>query len=357
MRTISGCSVRTLVVAAVGLGAAIAPGAAWALPTVNVRVATMSPVPNAAHTSSWAIAQCASGRMVGGGSYLRNASNPATVPNNGLVLFGTHPSDSAGNPFTTGTDPNYWATLAGFAGQSETGDLASSFVMCATANGTAHTTVVTASTTAANATQESSAPTLTTATCPQGDQLLSGGALEDTPGQVNDGSTTVNGGNLKPVASYPSNSSGAMVSNGSTSADSWSTYGSAGGPTSSDKVIAFAVCSTDSSPPAVEVARRDDAGPTGQTGSTVTSETVQCPGGARLLGGGYAIDETVGSTGGLQPQQGYHVRGSYPSDASGTEVSNNTNDPSYWTVVQQAGGQTLGATKHMDTHTFAMCSH
>lgn len=164
----------------------------------------------------------------------QRASNPATVPNNGLVLFGTHPSDSAGSPFTSRSDPNYWATLAGFAGQSETDDQASSFVMCATANGTAHTTVVTASTVAANAIQESSAPTVTTAACPQGDQLLSGGVLEDTPGQVNDGSTSVDGGNLKPVASYPSDSSGAMASNGSTSADSWSTSGTEVGNNTND---------------------------------------------------------------------------------------------------------------------------
>lgn len=351
------CSARRLAVLAVGAGVVAAPAAAWALPTINVQIATMAAVPNTPHTSSWITAQCASGRLVGGGSYVRNASNPATVPNNGLVLFGTHPSDSSGNPFTTGSDPNYWATLAGFAGQSETGDQALAFALCATANGTAHTTVVSNSRTGANATQETNAPIVTTATCPQGDQLLSGGAVQDTPGQVNDGATTVNSGNLKPVASYPSNSSGVMASNTSTSADSWSTYGSAGAPSSNDVVTVFAVCSTDSSPPAVEVARRDDAGANGQAGSTVTSKTVQCPAGTRLLGGGYAIDETVSGTGGRQPQQGYHIRGSYPSDSSGGQAGHNTNDPSYWTVVQQAGGQTLGVNNHMDTHTFGMCSH
>lgn len=352
MKVISMCTARRLAVFAVGVGAAAAPGAAWA--TVTVGVGTMSPVPNTAHTSSWVTAQCASGRLVGGGSYVRNASNPATVPNNGLVLYGTHPSDSAGNPFTSGADPSYWATLAGFAGQSESGDLAKAFALCDT-SGTAHTTVVTNSTTGLNATQESSAPTVTTATCPPGDQLLSGGAVEDASGQVNDGSTTGNNGNLKPVASYPSDSSGVMASNTSTSADSWSTYGSAGVPASSDKVTAFAICSTDLGAPAVEVARRDDAGSNGQAASTVTMKTQQCPNGTYLIGGGYAIDETVSGTGGRQPQQGYHVRGSFPSDSSGAEST--SNNPSYWTVVQQAGGQALGANNHMDTHTFAMCSH
>src|SRR3978361_1074347 len=142
MRVISMCSARRLAVFAVGVGVVAAPAAAWALPTINVQLATMGGVPNPPHRSSWVTAQCASGRLVGGGSYVRNASNPATVPNNGLVLFGTHPSDSAGNPFTSGSAPNCWATLAGFAGQSETGDQALAFALCATANGTAHTTVV-----------------------------------------------------------------------------------------------------------------------------------------------------------------------------------------------------------------------
>lgn len=175
-------------------------------------------------------------RLVGGGSYLRNASNESTVPSNGLVLFGTMPTDSSGAAVADGTtNPAYWTTLGGFSGQSESGDQAAAFAMCAN-GGPANTVVETVTTTGANATQQSSAPTITTATCDSGDRLVGGGAVEDTPGQVNDGSTTGNNGNLKPLASYPSNSSGVAATDGSTNPTSWSAYGSAGSPASSDVI-------------------------------------------------------------------------------------------------------------------------
>jgi hypothetical protein len=226
--------------------------------------------------------------------------------------------------------------------------------MCAT-SGPANTTVVTASTTAANAAQESSAPTITTASCAAGHRLVGGGAVESTPGQVNDGSTVANGGNLKPMASYPSNSSGTPAIDGSTNPTSWSAYGSAGMPAATDTITAFAVCSTDASPPAMTVNRTDSAGPDAQTGTTVTTATASCDEG-RLLSGGFRVDETVGATSGLQPQQGYHMRGSFPATAGGSEVANGATNPNSWMTVLQAGGQTLAGGRHMDTKTFALCS-
>jgi hypothetical protein len=157
------------------------------------------------------------------------------------------------------------------------------------------------------------------------------------------------------MASYPSNSSGTAAANTSTNPTSWSAYGSAGMPASTDAITAFALCSTDTSPPTITVARTDSAGANGQAGTTVTTATVSCASG-RLMSGGYRVDETVGSTGGLQPQQGYHMRGSDPVDASGNEVANGATNPNTWKTVLQAGGQTLGASNHMDTKTFALCS-
>ena len=66
------------------------------------------------------------------------------------------------------------------------------------------------------------------------------------------------------------------------------------------------------------------------------------------MSGGYRVDETVGSSSGLQPQQGYHMRGSYPADSSGNEVANGATNPNTWKTVLQAGGQTLGSSNHMD---------
>jgi hypothetical protein len=345
---------------AAGLGAAVAliaiPVAAQATPTVTVPVATTA-LSFGVHESLTLPVGCASSFVVGGGSYLRNATNPATVPNNGLVLDGTLPSNSLGAPLANNaSNPANWTTVAGFAGQSETGDESETFAMCETSGGPSGTTLKVQSTTGANATQEVSAPTLTTATCSSG-RLLGGGAVESTPGQVNDGATSGNTGNLKPVASYPSNSTGAMAADGATNPTSWSTYGSAGMPASTDTVTAFAICDTNLTSPTVTVERKDTSGPNGQTGSTVTSATIGgCPTATQLVSGGFEVDETVGSTSGLQPQQGYHVRGSYPSGSTGTEVSNGSTNPGNWTTVLQAGGQTLGSSNHMNTHTFALCS-
>ena len=44
---------------------------------------------NGVHTGYAVSAGCPTGKLVGGGAYLRNASNPATLPTNGLVLGGT----------------------------------------------------------------------------------------------------------------------------------------------------------------------------------------------------------------------------------------------------------------------------
>lgn len=361
-----GIAVRTMsarvVCGAIACVAAITAGAlapsAWATPTITVPVVTSTLSNFGAHRATTITAHCSSGLLMGGGSYLRNASNPATVPNNGLVLDGTLPSDSSGGILgaMSLTSPTYWTTVAGFSGQSEAGDQAAAFGMCASSNGPSGTVVVKADTTAANTTQQTSLPTLTVATCPTGDQLLGGGTVENTPGQVNDASTMANGGNLKPMASYPSYSDGSMPANNATDADSWSAYGSAGMPVSTDDIFAFAVCSTDNTTPAVTVVRDDDAGPNAQTGTTVTSDTVHCSSG-RLISGGFAVDETVSGIGsGLQPQQGYHMRGSYPSDSGGSEVANNATNPSYWTIVQQAGGQNLSSGSNMVTHAFALCS-
>jgi hypothetical protein len=180
--------------------------------------------------------------------------------------------------------------------------------------------------------------------------------VTSTPDQVNDGVTVGNNGNLKPMAGYPSSATGAAAADGSTTATSWSAYGSAGITSAGDKVSAYALCSTDPATPPVAVARVDVAGPDGQTGSTVTVASASCPAGTRLFGGGYSVDESVGGTGGLQPQQGYHMRGSYPSSSGTTEVANGAVNPTTWTALLQAGGQNLPAGSHMNLHGYAMCA-
>ncbi|HZS21585.1 MAG TPA: hypothetical protein VFA63_11440, partial [Pseudonocardiaceae bacterium] len=325
------------------------------LPDVTVHATSAAMTNLTTHTGVTQTAGCPTGTLVGGGGYLRNASNPTTVPTNGLVLGGTNPSTGASpvdQPAATGaTNPSNWMAIANFTGASETGDQAEAFALCAT-NGPAHTVVATTSTTGANAAQESAPPILTTATCPTGTTLVGGGAYTTTPDQVNDGTTVGNLGNLKPMGSYPSDSSGVPAANASTSATSWSAYGSAGNKASTDTVTAVALCTSDPIGP-VQVARQDIS----STAGGVITATPVCPTGTQLLGGGFRADETIGTTSGLQPQQGYHMRGSYPSTGSGnppTEVPDATTDPTAWTALLQAGG--APASGSADLHAFAMCA-
>jgi hypothetical protein len=369
---------------------AVPSSAIAALPTVTVGVVTSPPLTNPAHTGVTLTAGCATGRLVSGGSFLRlvdpvnggNAPGPGLpkVPSNGLVLGGSVPSTGA-TPVDVqvgdgAVDPSRWMTISNFTGQAEQGDQASTFAMCAATN-PAHTVVKAASTTGANAPQATTAatdtnlmgampPIVTTATCPAGSTLAGGGALTSTPDTVNDGATAGNNSNLKPVASYPSDASGGMLPDGSTGAVAWSAYGSSGANVGSptDKVVAIAVCSTDAATPPVAVARQDTVGPLAQIGTTVINSPVSCPAGTRLLSGGYRLDETVGQIAGLQPQQGYHMRGTYPAaqsgstylDGSNVEAADATTNPTTWTSVGQLGGQSLGATQRMVQHGFALCA-
>ncbi|MGH3670606.1 MAG: hypothetical protein ACRDSH_08205, partial [Pseudonocardiaceae bacterium] len=329
------------------------------LPDVTVR-STTAPMTNlTSHTGVTRTAGCPTGSLVGGGGYLRNATDPATLPTNGLVLGGSNPSIGASpvdQPVADGAvNPSSWMALANFTGVAESGDQATAFALCAS-NGPTQTVVKSTTTTGANATQQVNPPTLTIATCPSGTNLIGGGAFTETPDQVNDGTTIGNNGNLKPAGSYPSDSSGVPAADGSTSATSWSAYGSAGITNTTDTVTSIALCTSDPIPP-VQVTRVDLSGPDAQTGTTITTATAVCPTGTRMLGGGFKTDETVNGTSGLQPQQGFHMRGSYPSTGSGTpptEVGAGTN-PSAWTALLQAGGQNLPAGSSMQLHIFAMC--
>ncbi len=352
-------------IAALAAGlAALAAGACGvalaALPSVTVDAVTVPLADIGAHRGVTVTAACPAGmRLASGGSYLRRISDPAVLPTNGLVLGGTTPSIGSSpvdlSVADGAVDPAAWLSIANYTGVSEAGNQASTFALCAAAGGPAHTVVTTATRTGAVATQEVNPPNLATATCPAGARLISGGAATRTPDQVDDGVTVGNNGNLKPLGNYPSDAAGVPAADGSTAADSWSAYGSAGITSPTDTVTAFALCSTDAGAPPVQVARADVDGPDAQPGTSPTTATATCPAGTRMLGGGYRVDESVAGVGtGLQPQQGYHMRGSHPGSAS-TPSADGETDPASWTALVQAGGQNLSAGKRITTRAFAMC--
>ena len=300
---------------------------------VSTQVATATqPMGATAASATNATARCPAGTvLLGGGIQVGRAADTA-IPNNGLKVNGTMPSDSSGNPVAGGaTDPSFWTAVGGFGGQAEAGDQVTSFAVCST-GGPGHTVVETASVTGVAA--QGSPPLIATASCPSSTSLVGGGALGTPPSEPS----------FKPIASYPSDASGAAVADGAQNPTSWSAYGSAGVPNTDQVTTAFAVCSTDAAVQ-TQVARVDAPGP--QTGTTFTTTSASCSSGV-LLGGGVSADLA-----GAQPQQGVHLRGSYPSDAGGTALGGGALSPGTWSGIVQAGGQ---ATPGTDVHVFALCA-
>ncbi len=71
-----------------------------------------------------------------------------------------------------------------------------------------------------------------------------------------------------------------------------------------------------------------------------------------LLGGGVLTDLDDPGAGIVAPQQGVHVRGSYPSDKHGFPLGDGATAPVSWTAIVQSGGQ---ATPGTDSYVFALC--
>jgi hypothetical protein len=354
-----GLSLLAVLAGAPFTGARAARALAPAPPVVDVHVATVALANIGAHRGVTVTSTCPAGsRLVGGGGLLRRASAPDVLPTNGLVLGGTVPSTGAAPVDVAAADGaadlSSWMSIANYTGVSEAGNEALTFALCASAGGPSQTVVRSSSRTGTLAAQEVDAPHLATATCGPGTRLIGGGATTSTTDQVNDGVTPGNNGNLKPLGSYPSDAAGVAAAGGSTDATSWSAYGSAGIGSATDTVTALALCSSDPGTPPVQVARTDVDGADAQAGTTTTTASAGCPAGARLLGGGYGVDETVGTTSGLQPQQGYHMRGSYPGSAAVPAQDGSQADT--WTALVQAGGQNLATGKHMTTRAFALCA-
>jgi hypothetical protein len=167
--------------------------------------------------------------------------------------------------------------------------------------------------------------------------VVGGGALTDP-------STD---GSLKPIGSFPSDSAGNPVANNATNPTSWTADGLNGGQTLTGTTTkAFVVCAPASSI-STKVLSTEVDGPT--TASTKVTTTVSCPatGATMLLGGGiFASDD------GNTPQHGVHLRGSFPSDASGNAVTSGS--AGSWTGVDQSGGM---AALNTDTTVFALCAN
>ena len=236
--------------------------------------------------------------------------------------------------------------VGGFGGTGETGDEVKAFALCAS-GGPDKTLVV--SKTAKGPTGAATTKKLTV-TCPGGSSLIGGGGATHPASEPS----------LKTIGSYPSTAQGAPFKAGQAGPRSWTAVGASGGlrfGTGKITTTVFALCSL-GAPIHTVVARADVIDhPAGPGSLSPGSDpfvilTAACKRGATLLGGGVLADgDKPGPDGGV-PQQGVHVRGSYPSNAKGLAVGDQATRVSSWTGIVQSGGQPTPGT---DSHVFALC--
>lgn len=153
-----------------------------------------------------------------------------------LKMVGSFPSDAQGNPLPDGaTNPRYWTAMGIAGGRAEATAQTFEYAVCAEP-GDMDISVVR---TVGLGPQEGSTYAIMTASCPAGRTLLGGG--QHLEKGVTGGSPT-GGTHLR--GSYPSDSVGDPVVNGSTNPTSWSAIIAAGGSGGTGDQVAsgFALC-------------------------------------------------------------------------------------------------------------------
>ncbi|MGH3800256.1 MAG: hypothetical protein ACRDTD_09020 [Pseudonocardiaceae bacterium] len=324
------------------LGALLAlavPGIAFAS-TMSVTVKTPGATsgPTTTNSEIKTHADCSSGLISGGGI---NQAIGTGMSSNGNHVNGTVPStdgttELTGTPGVVATDVTHWMAIGGTGGAVNSSFSTTPFALCFTSNLINHTQVVmnkaAGPTTAATV-------NLVVATCPANTVLLGGGA-RTTPASV---------GSLKPIASFPTYNDSAhsfgqkAAANGETNPDSWAAVGwNGGGGNNNNTTYAYAICSGDNidvGDVTVTVRFSEVSGPTSATtGQTATAGCGAQDG--KLVSGGAAISGgNVTTTNFTGPgSQGDHLNGSFPSNSSGTAVSDGTTTAAYWTAATHTGG-------------------
>jgi uncharacterized repeat protein (TIGR01451 family) len=187
------------------------------------------------------------------------------------------------------------------------------------------TSTITSATTAMNIAQNFTTFKATTS-CPNGSTLVSGGDELTKAGALvgNNGAVT--------MGNDPSDSSGNLSSDGTTTPGSWTTVSGYSGQADggADSVTTYAVCATPSPTSTiikVAVTATNTLGPV----------TAVCPTGDPVVGGGGGYTAFVGSN-------NTKLYDSYPSDAAGDPPTAGQTNPVAWTVSGQSNNATSQAT-------------
>jgi hypothetical protein len=316
--------------------------------TVQVHV-TQKDMTVSAASETPAVASCVRGStLVGGGIYQDSLSG--AQPINGLRIHGSMPGSTPGRPAAASSVPPSWTALGGFGGQAENGDFVRAFAICLSGGppGISDTTLVTKTVKGPDA---AATDKNVTVSCPSTMRLIGGGAS----------TSPASAPSLKPIGSYPSTASGEPLASGARDPQSWTATGAAGGMqfgTGHPTTTVYAICAHELETH-VAVARTDlidhPAGPGNlNPGSDPFAiATAACKPGTVLLGGGVLADGNAAGPDQGIPQQGVHVRGSYPSDSRGKAIGDGATRVFAWSVIVQSGGQPTPGT---DTHAFALCA-
>lgn len=336
---------RRNVVKAAVFGAALAlavPGLAAASTTVTVATpGTTSWTNPGAGVLLSTDANCSSGLMSGGGVEVTGSGTAQQI--DGVHVMETTPSANGSAEASNGaTDVTYWLGDGATAAVGSGTYTVQPFGICLTDTTIDHTQVVVSSTSGPSG---ADAMASTTATCPSGTLLLGGGAQ----------STLASNDSVKPIASYPSDSSGDAAADGSIAPTSWTAVALSGSTGTGNATTAYAVCSGSGinvSGITVTVKHTNVSGPTSAS-STATATTGTCGTAGDLISGGASIsgsDPTQGSF--TKPgSQGDHLNGDYSSDSSGNPTSNGSS-PTNWTAIGATGG---ASSSNTDTDVWGLC--
>jgi hypothetical protein len=321
----------------------LVPLPAQASPSITTVRSAKTAAP-AANSRVIATADCGSAsNVVTGGGVSMTTSADGTMAGDAQRVEGTGPGTVSGS-FSSNNDTNarYWEGVDGTGtNNSDPNGGAYGYGLCDnnktfTVTGT---TIVTAS---VNHPTSSTDFTAAKVQCPTSyPNLLSGG-----------GYTTPQDGDLKVIASYPSDGNGKPSGNGVAASTWWSAIGSENG-TNSDTTTVFAVCSANSFTNTVE-----QAASSGITAiRTHQAIDVQCSSGSSLIGGGFSVDGHPNTYNGTtlfasSGSPGDHAIGTYPTDSGGNAWTSGTSTG--WTGVGRTGGMHPGGTTYV--HTWAMCA-
>ncbi|HZS21130.1 MAG TPA: hypothetical protein VFA63_09085 [Pseudonocardiaceae bacterium] len=307
-------------------------GAALALVIPGIAAASTSSVVRTPGSTPWNMpgagqekitdADCNTGELASGGGV-------NVTGNNDIHLLGNPPSANGTSPATsTDTNVTHWLGIAGTGGMGTGNYSVQPFVVCFSNSAITATHVVVAS--ASGPAGTSGATASTTATCDTG-RLIGGGVR----------SQRADNKSVHEIASFPSDSSGAAASGGSTNPTSWTVWtenGGMGAPNPNTTTV-YAICGTNSGTLPTVTVQHTHASSAFTSGTQQTTTGTGCGTGTTLVSGGAAISGSDPTSGSFTApgSQGDHLIGDYPSTATGGLPTTGTTQQN-WTAIGQTGG-------------------